>query len=51
MRAGWNHDDIRHVFQDLFAHGIIKKQAWIPRKDWPNQPYFVNGANNPYTNY
>jgi len=51
MRAGWNHDDIRHVFQNRFAHGFITKQAWIPRKDWPNQPYFVNGANNPYTNY
>jgi len=27
------------------------KQAWIPRKNWPNQPYFVYGSNNPYTNW
>jgi RHS repeat-associated protein len=51
MRAGWNHDNIRHVFQNKFAHGIIYKQAWIPRKNWPNQPYLVYGANNPYTNW
>jgi RHS repeat-associated protein len=52
MRAGWNHDNIRHVFQNKGAHGgYPTKQAWIPRKSWPNQPYFVYGANNPYTNW
>lgn len=51
MRAGWNQDNIRHAFQNVFAHGVIKKQAWIPRKSWPNQPYLVHGTNNPYTNW
>lgn len=50
MRAGWNHDNIRHVFQNQFAHGFIKKQAWIPRKG-TNHPYLVRGSNNPYTNW
>jgi len=51
MRVGWNHDTIRHVFQNQFAHGIIQKQPWIPRKNWPNQPYFVYGTYNPFTNW
>lgn len=52
MRAGWNHDNIRHLFQNRGAHGgYPTKQAWIPRKNWPNQPYLVYGANNPYTNW
>jgi hypothetical protein len=52
VRAGWNHDNIRHVFQNKGAHGgYPTKQAWIPRKNWPNQPYFIYGANNPYTNW
>lgn len=51
MRIGYNHDNIRHVFQNRFAHGVIQQQAWIPRKSWPNEPYFVKGVNNPYTNW
>lgn len=51
MRAGWNHDNIRHLAQNRFAHGFVKKQPWIPRKNWPNQPCFVYGAYNPYTNW
>ncbi|MBV5343896.1 hypothetical protein JZU68_09970, partial [bacterium] len=50
-RAGWNHDDIRHGFQNVFAHGMLKPQAWIPRKNWPNGPYMTYGTYNPYTNW
>jgi len=51
MRAGVNHDNIRHVFQNRFAHGWLKPQEWIPRRHEPIQPYFVYGTHNPYTNW
>ena len=50
MRAGWNNDWVRHTFQNRLAHGVIKKQPWIPRNHSTNEPYFVYGSNNPYTN-
>jgi Bacterial toxin 23 len=30
-KAGWDNDYFRHVFQNRFAHGCIKPQAYIPR--------------------
>ena len=51
MRIGWNHDNIRHVFQNRFAHNLLRKQPWIPRQSWPNEPYAIYGTNNPYTNW
>jgi len=57
-RIGWNNDAIRHTFQNKFAHSphkigpinFLYGQAWIPRQD-TNQPYYVIGTNNPYTNW
>jgi hypothetical protein len=30
-KMGINNDGVRHVIQNIFAHGILTNQAWIPR--------------------
>jgi hypothetical protein len=36
LRVGWNSEGIRHTFQNRFAHGFLKPQAWFRRIDGPN---------------
>ena len=42
LRAGWNSEGIRHTFQNRFAHGFLKPQAWFRKLSGPN--HFVIGT-------
>lgn len=54
-RVGWNHYMIGQTFQNLTAHNIISKQAYIPWMDhtsyYPNSYYGGYFTRNPFTNW
>jgi RHS repeat-associated protein len=48
--VGWNNDKVRHVFQNLLAHTLIQKQAWIPSSPAQGPSLFREyRRNNPFT--
>jgi Bacterial toxin 23 len=48
--VGWNNDKVRHVFQNLIAHTLIKPQAWIPSSPAQGPSLFREyRRNNPFT--
>jgi len=49
--VGWNHDNVRHAFQNKFAHTMIQPQAWIPRMNAGQQLFTSFRTHNPYTHW